>query len=147
MSTADTRRPAQPRQGRAAAAAAAAPDTVPVFAALGDATRLQLVVRLSDGQARSITQLTAGLGQTRQGVTKHLRVLEEAGLVSSIRVGRESQYAFVPEPLARARSYLEAVSMQWDDALGRLQTLVEADAERGTDHRRDRGRPRGRKPR
>ena len=102
----------------------------PVFAALGDATRLRLVTRLSDGRARSITQLTEGLGQTRQGVTKHLRVLEEAGLVSSIRVGRESQFAFVPEPFAQARSYLDAVSMQWDDVLGRLQGFVEPQEEK-----------------
>src|SRR5690242_11921113 len=68
--------------------------TAPIFAALGDATRLQIVTRLSDGQARSIARLTDGLGLTRQGVTKHLRVLQDAGLVSSIRVGRESQFAF-----------------------------------------------------
>ena len=97
----------------------------PVFAALGDPTRLELVARLSDGQARSITQLTDGLGQTRQGITKHLRVLEQAGLVSSIRIGRESQFAFRPEPISQARSYLDAVSMQWDDALGRLRRFVE----------------------
>ena len=98
----------------------------PIFAALGDATRLQIVARLSDGQARSITRLTDGLGLTRQGVTKHLRVLQDAGLVSSIRVGRESQFAFAPAPLAQARSYLETVSLQWDDALARLQHFVES---------------------
>jgi DNA-binding transcriptional ArsR family regulator len=102
-------------------------DPAPVFAALGDPTRLELVTRLSDGQARSITQLTDGLGQTRQGVTKHLRVLEQAGLVSSIRIGRESQFAFRPEPIGQARSFLDAVAMQWDDALGRLQRFVEAE--------------------
>ncbi|MBA3477924.1 MAG: helix-turn-helix transcriptional regulator [Lautropia sp.] len=98
-----------------------------VFAALGDPTRLELVARLSDGQTRSITQLTGGLGQTRQGITKHLRVLEQAGLVRSIRIGRESQFAFSPDPITRARSYLDTVSMQWDDALGRLQRFVEAE--------------------
>ena len=106
-------------------AAAARADPAPVFAALGDATRLELVSRLIDGQARSITQLTDGLSLTRQGITKHLRVLEQAGLVSSIRVGRESQFAFRPEPLEQVRSYLESVSMQWDDALGRLKSFVE----------------------
>ena len=118
-----------------------AADPTPVFAALGDATRLRLVTRLSDGRARSITQLTEGLGQTRQGVTKHLRVLEDAGLVSSIRIGRESQFAFVPEPFAQARSYLDAVSTQWDDALGRLQDFVEAQEEK----RERGGRPRARR--
>jgi DNA-binding transcriptional ArsR family regulator len=99
----------------------------PVFAALGDATRLELVARLSSGQPRSIAQLTDGLSLTRQGVTKHLRVLEHAGLVSSIRVGRESHFTFRPEPIGEARSYLESVSMQWDDALSRLRRFVEAD--------------------
>jgi DNA-binding transcriptional ArsR family regulator len=108
----------------------------PVFAALGDATRLRLVTRLSDGRARSIAQLTEGLGQTRQGITKHLRVLEEAGLVSSIRVGRESQFAFVPEPVARARTYLDTVSTQWDDALSRLKRFVEAEPGRRGRRRR-----------
>ena len=102
-------------------------DPAPIFAALGDATRLRLVTRLSDGEPRSITQLTGGLGLTRQGVTKHLRVLEEAGLVSSIRAGRESRFAFMPEPVAQARSYLDTVSLQWDDALGRLRHFVESE--------------------
>jgi DNA-binding transcriptional ArsR family regulator len=103
-------------------------EPAPVFAALGDATRLELVARLSDGQAHSISQLTDGLGLTRQGVTKHLRVLEQAGLVSSIRVGRESQFAFRPEPIEQVRSYLQTVSRQWDDALARLKSFVEADS-------------------
>jgi len=102
----------------------------PVFAALGDVTRLELVSRLSDGEPRSIAQLSDGLSLSRQGVTKHLRVLEQAGLVSSIRVGRESQFTFKPEPIGQARSYLEQVSMQWDDALSRLKRFVEsADAD------------------
>lgn len=113
---------ARPASRRGAAAA----DPAPIFAALGDATRLRLVTRLSDGEPRSITQLTGGLGLTRQGVTKHLRVLEAAGLVASIRVGRESRFAFMPEPVAQLRSYLDTVSLQWDDALGRLQQFVEA---------------------
>ena len=115
-----SREPSVPRGARAEPV-----DPAPVFAALGDATRLELVARLSDGQARSIAQLTSGLDLTRQGVTKHLRVLEEAGLVSSIRVGRENQFAFRPEPLDQVRSYLETVSIQWDDALGRLKAFLD----------------------
>jgi DNA-binding transcriptional ArsR family regulator len=101
-------------------------DTAPVFAALGDATRLEIVSRLVDGRAFSIAQITAGLSLTRQGVTKHLRVLERAGIVSSSRVGRESRYTYVSEPVERLRRYLETVSAQWDDALSRLKTLVES---------------------
>lgn len=100
-------------------------DPVPVFAALGDMTRLELVSRLSDGRPRSIAQLTGGLGQTRQGVTKHLRILEQAGVVACERVGRESRFVFTPDPIADARLYLDRVSQQWDDAVARLKAFVE----------------------
>lgn len=98
----------------------------PIFAALGDATRLTLVGRLVDGQPRSIAQLADGLDLTRQGVTKHLRVLQRAGIVKARTVGRESRFTYVPQPVERARSYLEAVSAQWDDALKRLKIFVES---------------------
>ena len=101
-------------------------NAVPVFAALSDATRLKLVGRLIDGQPRSIAQLADGLDLTRQGVTKHLRVLQRAGIVRSKRVGRESQFSYVAEPIDRARIYLDAVSAPWDDALARLKSFVES---------------------
>ena len=96
-----------------------------LFAALGDRTRLSLLSRLSDGQARSIARLSDDTSLTRQAITKHLRVLEGAGLVRSARVGRESRYAFRGERIAEARAYLDGVSRQWDEALGRLRALVE----------------------
>lgn len=105
---------------------AAGDDPASVLAALGDTTRLQLVSRLSDGQARSIAQLTDGLSLTRQGVTKHLRVLERAGIVSSSRVGRESQFTYEPQPIEQVRTYLDTVSEQWGDALARLRILIES---------------------
>ncbi len=103
-------------------------DPAPIFAALGDATRLQLVTRLGDGQPRSIRQLSDGLDLTRQGVTKHLRVLETAGLVTSSRVGREHRFRYAPESIDAARAYLDEVSAQWDDALGRLKAFVESES-------------------
>jgi DNA-binding transcriptional ArsR family regulator len=96
-----------------------------IFAALGDPTRLRLLSKLSDGHRRSIAALSADTRMTRQAVTKHLRVLESAGLVSSMRIGRESRYACRPEMIAQAKSYLDMVSTQWDDALCRLRTHVE----------------------
>ncbi len=101
-------------------------DPAPIFAALGDSTRLELVSRLNGGQPRSIAQLSDGLSLSRQGITKHLRVLERAGIVRSSSVGRESQFTFTPETINHVRSYLEIVSAQWDDALSRLKTLVES---------------------
>ena len=100
-------------------------DTASLFAALGDRTRLSLLTKLSDGQTRSIAGLSAGTDLTRQAVTKHLRVLEEAGLVISSKVGRESQFAFRPEPIDEIRAYLDSVSQQWGDALSRLRAFVE----------------------
>lgn len=105
--------------------AAGATDPAPVFAALGDRTRLSLLAKLSDGKARSIATLSSDTELTRQAVTKHLRVLENVGLVRSSRVGRESRFAFRPEPLAELRAYLDGVSRQWDDALSRLKSFVE----------------------
>ncbi|HYE41920.1 MAG TPA: metalloregulator ArsR/SmtB family transcription factor [Caulobacteraceae bacterium] len=100
-------------------------DPAPVFAALGDPTRLALLTRLSDGQPRSIAGLAADSHLTRQALTKHLRVLEGAGLVGSERSGRETRFAYRPEPVQDARAYLDRVSAQWDDALGRLKSFVE----------------------
>ncbi|HUE43236.1 MAG TPA: metalloregulator ArsR/SmtB family transcription factor [Candidatus Sulfotelmatobacter sp.] len=96
-----------------------------LFAALGDKTRLLLVTRLSGGEPHSISQLTAGSRLTRQAVTKHLRILENVGIVRSRRAGRESRYQFNPGPLAEPREYLDFVSQQWDQALARLKAFVE----------------------
>ena len=97
----------------------------PIFAALGDPTRLALLGKLSAGGRRSIATLSDGAGLTRQAVTKHLHVLEAAGLVSRERVGRESRYAFRSGPIDQARAYLDGVSTQWDEALGRLKAFLE----------------------
>lgn len=97
----------------------------PAFAALGDATRLALVRKLSGGEPRSIAQLTRGSRLTRQAITKHLRVLERARIVRSRRSGRESLFAFNPQAMDEMKKYLEAVSAQWDQALSRLKSFVE----------------------
>jgi DNA-binding transcriptional ArsR family regulator len=96
-----------------------------VFAALGDETRLTLVAKLSRGQPSSISQLTEGSRLTRQAITKHLRVLEDARIVRSVRAGRESRFAFDPEPIAQIKDYLDFVSEQWDETLARLKSFVE----------------------
>ena len=96
-----------------------------VFAALGDRTRLSVLDRLSRGTPQSIARLTSGTRLTRQAVTKHLRVLEAAGVVRSVRAGRESLFALEPKPIDDLRRYLADVSAQWDDALVRLKTFVE----------------------
>lgn len=97
----------------------------PVFAALGDATRLSLLSRLCDGQAYSITDLASGAKMTRQGVTKHLATLQRAKIVTRRRLGRESLYQLRPESLKQACDYLTRASQQWDEAIDRLKSFVE----------------------
>src|SRR5712671_5744495 len=97
----------------------------PIFAALGDQTRLSLIATLCRGQPFSISQLTADSKLTRQAITKHLRVLENAGIVRSVRAGRESLFEFDPEPMEGIKEYLDFVSKQWDQALSRLKSFVE----------------------
>jgi DNA-binding transcriptional ArsR family regulator len=99
--------------------------SAPIFAALGDETRLRLVARLCTDGPMSITRLTDGAGVTRQAITKHLHVLAEAGVVRSIRHGRESIWELEPQQLEEARRCLDLISKQWDDSLGRLKMLVE----------------------
>ena len=96
-----------------------------VFAALGDETRLGLLAKLTNGEPLSIVRLAEGTKLTRQAVTKHLRVLEDVGVVFSVKAGRESRFALDPRPIVSAQEYLEHVSRQWDIALARLKALVE----------------------
>jgi DNA-binding transcriptional ArsR family regulator len=96
-----------------------------LFAALGDQTRLALVARLVSGQPASIAELTAGSRITRQAVTKHLLVLQNAGIISSVRSGRENRFALNPRSLHAMQNYLDRVSHQWDQALARLKSFVE----------------------
>ena len=97
----------------------------PVFAALGDETRLALIAKLSGGQPCSISQLTKGSKLTRQAITKHLRVLESVGIVHSVRAGRESLFEVDPTPIEEMREYLDFVSEQWDHTLARLKSFIE----------------------
>ena len=97
----------------------------PTFAALGDATRLELLSRLGNGERRSITELSRGLTLSRQAVTKHLHVLSDAGIVDCKRVGRESRFAIRPKGIDQAKDYLSRISAQWDDAVARLRKAVE----------------------
>lgn len=97
----------------------------PVFAALGDGTRLWLLAKLSRGERFSISQLTEGSKLSRQAITKHLRVLQRVEVVRSIRSGRENLFQFNPAPIVEMKQYLDQVSAQWDEALARLKSFVE----------------------
>jgi DNA-binding transcriptional ArsR family regulator len=102
--------------------------TAAVFAALGDQTRLRIVGRLASGEPLSIATLTAGTGVTRQAVTKHLTVLDGAGLVRSEWRGRERLWALNGSRLDAARRSLDLIAAQWDQGLARLKAFVETDS-------------------
>lgn len=97
----------------------------PVFAALGDGTRLNIIARLCTRGPQSIVRLTEGTNVSRQAITKHLHALADAGLVRGTREGRAQIWELQPRRLAQARRYLDQISAQWDEAIDRLRTLVE----------------------
>jgi DNA-binding transcriptional ArsR family regulator len=100
-------------------------DAAPVFAALGDETRLAIVSRLCVDGPQSIVRLTEGSDVSRQAITKHLHALAHAGLVRSKRDGRERIWEMQTRRLSDARRYLDQISAQWDAAIDRLRVLVE----------------------
>ena len=99
--------------------------TAPLFAALGDETRLAVLARLCAHGPMSIARLSEGVDVSRQAVTKHLAVLEHAGLVRGQRAGRERVWELETDRLDDARRSLDLISDRWDEALLRLQQLVE----------------------
>ncbi len=111
------------RHSALAAARRQAP--APVFAALGDETRLSLVGKLCAEPRQSISRLTEGSDVTRQAISKHLRVLEGAGIVRGVRRGRETLFQLRPGALDGARRYLDLASAEWGRALARLKAFVE----------------------
>jgi DNA-binding transcriptional ArsR family regulator len=119
------RGPARAAGGATNRTAGRAPAQALVFAALGDETRLKLVARLARGRPESIAHLTRGSRLTRQAITKHLRVLERAGLVRCMRAGRESRFELDRRPFKEMEEYLEFVARAWDKALERLKSFVE----------------------
>lgn len=100
-------------------------DAAPLFAALGDPTRLRIVNLLSASGPASTSSLCGAASVTRQAVSKHLRVLADAGLVSSARLGRERIWELRAARLDKAREYLDRIDAQWDAALERLKAFVE----------------------
>ena len=101
------------------------PDAAAVFSALGDRTRLRIVTALSKKGPQSLTRIAQGTEVTRQAVAKHLKVLEQARLVTSTRRGRETIFELATDPLDDAHRALDLISQRWDSALERLRKAVE----------------------
>tara|TARA_R110002049_G_scaffold4601_5_gene32206 strand:+ start:290027 stop:290365 length:339 start_codon:yes stop_codon:yes gene_type:complete len=97
----------------------------PLFAALGDKTRLSLLVKLGEGQLHSVTSLAKGASLSRQAIRKHLSVLEDVGMVHGVKQGREHLFRYDPKPIEELRLSLAEISRQWDESLLRLKAFVE----------------------
>jgi DNA-binding transcriptional ArsR family regulator len=97
----------------------------PVFAALADPMRRQLLNHLAEGSPRTATQLASDYPITRQGILKHLHILEDAGLVAVHQKGREKRYTLTPEPLGELDQWIKDISTKWDQRLLRLKTMLE----------------------
>ncbi len=96
-----------------------------IFAALADPTRLALVVNLAENSPKTATQLAQEYPITRQGILKHLQILQEAGLVAVYQKGREKRYTLTPEPLSDIDAWIKKVIARWDERLWRLKTMLE----------------------
>lgn len=99
----------------------------PIFAALADPTRRQLLTHLAESSPKTATQLAAAYPITRQAILKHLTILAEAGLVTVRQQGRDKQYTLTPEPLDEVEQWVKVISKKWEERLQRLKVLLEAD--------------------
>jgi DNA-binding transcriptional ArsR family regulator len=100
-----------------------------IFAALADPTRLNLLVNLAENGPKTATRLAEEYPITRQGILKHLHILEDAGLVVVEQKGREKRYILTPEPLSDIDEWIKQISAKWDERLLRLKTLLEKETE------------------
>lgn len=97
----------------------------PIFAALADPVRRSLLVNLAENSPKTATQLAREYPITRQGILKHLKVLEDAGLVAVHQKGREKRYVLTPEPLSELDQFVKEISAKWDERLLRLKAFLE----------------------
>jgi DNA-binding transcriptional ArsR family regulator len=100
-------------------------DQQPLFTALADPVRRHLLINLAENSPRTATRLAAEYPITRQGILKHLNILEAAGLVAVHQKGREKRYTLTPEPLDELEQWVKDISAVWDARLLRLKALVE----------------------
>ena len=101
----------------------------PLFAALADPMRRQLIANLARKSPKTATQLATEYPITRQGILKHLTVLQEAGLVRVSQAGRDKRYFLQPEPLTEVERWVEEIGALWDRRLLRLKTMLESEGE------------------
>jgi DNA-binding transcriptional ArsR family regulator len=96
-----------------------------LFAALADPMRRSLLVNLAQYSPKTATQLAQEYPITRQGILKHLTILEEAGLVAVHQTGREKRYTLTPAPLEDLEQWINSIGAKWDERLLRLKNFIE----------------------
>ncbi|MBC8074628.1 MAG: winged helix-turn-helix transcriptional regulator [Chloroflexales bacterium] len=101
--------------------------SAPIFAALADPVRRSLLTNLAEHSPKTATQLAQEYPITRQGILKHLAILEAASLVAVQQKGREKRYTLTPEPLGELEQWIKDIGAIWDARLLRLKALVEQD--------------------
>jgi DNA-binding transcriptional ArsR family regulator len=97
-----------------------------LWAALGDPMRLRLLNLLLERDEATASALATTLPITRQGVAKHLTVLERAGLVKARRAGRELRYTVRDDRLDQARRQMAQIASRWDKRLAAIKQIAEA---------------------
>ncbi len=102
----------------------------PIFHALADPMRRNLLINLAEHSPKTATQLAEEYPYSRQNILKHLNVLEDAGLVTIHQIGREKRYSLTPEPLNELETWLKQLNRKWDERLLRLKTLLENEDKR-----------------
>jgi DNA-binding transcriptional ArsR family regulator len=104
----------------------------PIFTALADPMRRKLLFNLAEHSPKTATQLKKDYDEiSRQGILKHLNVLEEAGLVTVYQRGREKRYVLKLEPLSELEQWIRDLSAKWDERLLRLKTMLENEDSEG----------------
>ena len=96
-----------------------------LFTALADPMRRSLLINLAEHSPKTATQLAEVYPVSRQGILKHLTILEHAGLVAIHQVGREKRYTLTPEPLEELEQWIADIGAKWDKRLLRLKTWLE----------------------
>jgi DNA-binding transcriptional ArsR family regulator len=100
-------------------------DNAPIFAALADPMRRNLLINLAENSPKTVTQLAREYPITRQGILKHLNILHDAGLVTVYQQGRDKRYSLTPEPLSELEQWIKELNTKWDARLLRLKTFIE----------------------
>jgi len=97
----------------------------PIFAALADPIRRSLLMNLTENSPLTATQLAQDYPITRQGILKHLQILEKASLVVVNQRGREKRYSLTPAPLREVDQWIDDIGATWDQRLLRLKAFIE----------------------